>query len=95
MPKVWVKNSNKTLEGMMLRSLAFILQVNGETIETHCGGNALCGKCAVRVLEGGKFLSPMGPRERDKLEELGVADDIRLACQSHPGKDVRIEIVGR
>ncbi len=47
-----------------------------------CGGKGRCGTCQVRVLEGADHLADMTPVERDKLQQIGAADDIRLACQA-------------
>jgi ferredoxin len=50
--------------------------------------SASCGTCWVGVLGGGEKLSPVEPRERNKLTECGYNDTddprptIRLACQA-------------
>lgn len=93
MPTVMVTNTKSEIEVMMLRSLLFSLQINDVPIETECGGRAVCGRCAVKILKGKKALSPITKREQHKLTAMKAGDDLRLACQAHPGKDVEIEIV--
>jgi len=61
---------------------------------TTCGGEGRCTTCACEVLEGARWLTPMGRGERRTLEDErgpGVAlNNIRLACQARllPGPAV-------
>ncbi len=93
MPKVWIKDNPKPIDAMMLRSLLFTLQINDIRIIPFCGGNALCGKCAIRIIKGRKHLSPKSKKEEEMLAKMDAAEDIRLACQAHPGKEIEIEIL--
>lgn len=54
----------------------------GYTLDHACGGNARCGTCCVRVVEGEASLSPAGPDEVAMLRELGLAAPHRLSCQA-------------
>lgn len=54
----------------------------GYTLDHACGGNARCGTCCVRVVEGETSLSPAGPDEAAMLRELGLAAPHRLSCQA-------------
>jgi ferredoxin len=73
-------------------SLLNALTREGVRIRHDCGGKALCGTCRVRVVSGASGLSPVGERERARLDAVGAAPDERLACQSHAVRDVEIEI---
>jgi ferredoxin len=71
----------------------------GVRIRHDCGGKALCGTCAVRVIAGGAGLSPIGPREAERLAAVGGADaarpaGLRLACQARAARDAEIEVIG-
>jgi len=59
-------------------------------IEAACGGNALCKKCKVRVLEGGNELTPV---EREYLTAAELNRGIRLSCRVHCLTDARAELV--
>ena len=48
-------------------------------IEFPCGGKGRCGKCRVKLLEGE---IGMTETHRQKLEELGLSPEWRLACMS-------------
>ena len=60
----------------------------GYVLDHACGGNARCGTCCVRVVEGGENLSPAGPEEIGMLGELGLGPPHRLACQARIQGDV-------
>jgi ferredoxin len=61
----------------------------GVRIRHDCGGKALCGTCAMRVVRGGAGLSPIGPKEAERLAGAGH----RLACQAYSIRDVDIELI--
>jgi ferredoxin len=66
----------------------------GYVIDHACGGNARCGTCCVRVVEGGNNLSPAGPDEAAMLRELGLAAPHRLSCQARVYGDVVVVAAG-
>jgi uncharacterized 2Fe-2S/4Fe-4S cluster protein (DUF4445 family) len=74
------------------------LSENGETvleaamksgihINASCGGNASCGKCRIKVLEG-NAPSP----HHSEVSELDYDAGIRLACMTTPHTDMTIEV---
>ncbi|HET7838523.1 MAG TPA: 2Fe-2S iron-sulfur cluster-binding protein [Rectinemataceae bacterium] len=76
----------------------------GVEIRHDCGGKALCGTCRLRVLSGASGLSPIGPREAERLDAIrasgaippssGTGDGtIRLACQAHASREAEVEIM--
>src|SRR3954466_8258515 len=56
-----------------------------------CGGNARCSTCRVRVVDGLAHLPPRSPEELEIARTYGWADEIRLACQTIPTGDLRVE----
>jgi adenylate cyclase len=55
-----------------------------------CGGNARCSTCRIRVLEGIENCSPRNEAETELANKLGFPSDIRLACQTKIGGDVKV-----
>ncbi|MFH2114682.1 MAG: 2Fe-2S iron-sulfur cluster-binding protein [Spirochaetota bacterium] len=84
-------------EASPVYSILVAAQRNSVPLRHDCGGKAQCGTCRVRVLSG--RLSPMGERERLRLEAVGAGQAggngavYRLACQSRPGSDLELEAV--
>lgn len=62
----------------------------GVELQSVCGGAGTCGSCRVRLAEG--VLSPPTSAENDELREEEMAGGYRLACQSLPLSDVRLDI---
>ena len=93
MVSISIKNNGRQIETVMVRSILIALQVNEVPIKTLCGGKAICGQCLVRILKGQQYLSSVQPREALALQRLGADPDMRLACQTYPGKDIEIEII--
>ena len=58
-------------------------------IEFPCGGNGTCGKCKVRLLDGEIKITES---HHQKLNQLSLADDWRLACYSQCTSDITLEI---
>ena len=55
-----------------------------------CGGRGRCTTCRVRVTEGALHCPPPEPAERNALERIGAASDVRLACQLRPTGDIGV-----
>ena len=58
-------------------------------VEFPCGGKGTCGKCKVRLLEGEIKISEI---HRQKLEQMGLSYDWRLACYSLCTSNITIDI---
>jgi uncharacterized 2Fe-2S/4Fe-4S cluster protein (DUF4445 family) len=61
---------------------------NGIPIDNLCGGKGICGKCAVRIVEGS--VSPPTEVERRWMNVLG--SDMRLSCQVRILSDAVVEL---
>ena len=71
--------------------LTDLLAEEGILLQTPCGGQGTCGKCAVRVMEG-DFL-PMLPGQEEQLRSAGLlSDDEHLACQLQVSGALEIEL---
>ena len=60
----------------------------GYTIDHACGGNARCGTCCVKVIQGMENLSPVGAAEATMLMELQLGAPHRLSCQARVTGDI-------
>jgi len=58
-------------------------------IESLCGGNGACGRCAVQVTEGEV---PITAEQRAHFDEERLARGWRLACQTRVEHDLRVNV---
>ena len=82
-----------------LLPLGKVLEVNDQTplidvlheygVEFPCGGKGTCGKCKVRLLDGEIKITDA---HRQKIEQLGLSPEWRLACFSRCTGDITLEI---
>jgi adenylate cyclase len=93
MASITVRDTEYTAETTAARSVLIALQKAGVPIETLCGGRAMCGRCAVRIIRGNKYLSQQRQRETDRLRAIGAESNVRLACQTYTRGDIEIEII--
>jgi adenylate cyclase len=56
-----------------------------------CGGRGRCSTCRVRIVAGYQNLPGPSDAERRVLARVGAAPDVRLACQTHPVREVSVE----
>lgn len=62
----------------------------GVPIAHACGGRAKCSTCRIWVLDGADALPPRGEVEQALADRLAFGDEVRLACQLHPGCALRV-----
>ena len=93
MATIRVRGSSSTATSSPVRSVLVCLQQAGIPIQTKCGGRALCGRCVIQVHAGAQTLSPMRPKEIERLEAIQAPPPARLACQTYARGDIEIEIV--
>ncbi|MBO3697714.1 adenylate/guanylate cyclase domain-containing protein [Roseivirga sp. E12] len=55
-----------------------------------CGGNAFCSTCRVLVQEGLDKLPERNDKELALAKQLGLPEEIRLACQTKPQHDLKV-----
>ena len=63
---------------------------NGIPHASVCGGRGRCSTCRVRVGIGLETLPPPSEAELKVLERVGVAPNVRLACQTRPTANVEV-----
>jgi uncharacterized 2Fe-2S/4Fe-4S cluster protein (DUF4445 family) len=65
-------------------------QLAGVEIVASCGGVGICSTCKMRILQG--RVTPPTLTEEEELGKDGLKAGFRLACQTEPLEDVRVEI---
>lgn len=77
-------------ENMSLLDVALRHKVR---ISHTCDGNATCGTCLVRVIEGEEFLNSRNEWEQEMAESRGYSENERLACQCHCTGPVKVQVM--
>ena len=72
------------------KSLREILQQQNRYISAPCNGNGTCGKCIVRYKSGA---TEPTKQDREFLSEKQLEQGYRLACQSYPTGEYKVEIL--
>jgi adenylate cyclase len=72
------------------QSILEALRVAGIPHASVCGGRARCTTCRVRVGAGFEHLPAPEKIEAAALARIGAGDNVRLACQTRPSRDLHI-----
>ncbi|CTQ56865.1 Adenylate cyclase 1 [Roseibium album] len=72
-------------------TLLEISRMNNVPIASVCGGRARCSTCRVKVLEGMGVLDDPAKPEAAVLGRISAGDDVRLACQIRPQKNIHVQ----
>jgi len=59
-------------------------------IARACGGEGLCGRCGVEILEGGGRLAAEGPDETRAKQRNRIDPRLRLACRVRVDADLTV-----
>ena len=87
MARVTFQPSGLTADAIAGESLFEIGRRNRVPISTSCAGKASCGLCRVAIVDGERFLTPMGPLERRHLGNVYFITKQRLSCQARLTED--------
>jgi uncharacterized 2Fe-2S/4Fe-4S cluster protein (DUF4445 family) len=96
MPHVTFMPSGVRAEAADGESVFAIGKRAGVEIETACVGQASCGLCRIKVLEGESFLSDLTDADEKHLGNVYFLTRVRLSCQAFVnGGDVVVELAPR
>ena len=83
--------SRPPLEVRTGANLMRALLAAGVPVASSCDGDGVCGKCRLRVVEGGGHLTKPTPREADLAVRDGLGVDERISCQTRVRGDVTVD----
>ncbi len=82
-------NSENKLKSKRGTKLLQVLAENNIFLPAACGSKGSCGRCKVKVLSGGGYLTSL---EKALLSENELKDNFRLACQVKLREDIDLNI---
>lgn len=75
------------LRGSMLMDS---LLAHGLPVASSCGGEGICSKCRIQILQGQENLSIESKFEKKLRLSNKIADDYRISCQTQVLGDIKI-----
>ncbi len=90
MPKIHFLKSRPSLEVSQGAPLMQALLDHGLPVASSCGGDGVCAKCRIEVIEGQKNLSPEGTKEAILREKHIFTKNERVSCQVTINGDIKI-----
>lgn len=92
MAKIHYEGINTTVECHDMDSTILDISNTNQIPHLHeCGGNGRCTTCRIRVIDGAQNLTSPTQLERMTANMRNWDSSIRLACQTYPKGDVRIQ----
>lgn len=82
MAKITLAKSQKTIEVSDGSNLMQSLEDAGIPVASSCGGEGVCTKCLVKVIDGKENLSPRSDLEIDMQEIHEFDKNQRMSCQT-------------
>lgn len=89
MPEIFVRPDEVSIPLVEGDTLLEMAVEAGLPIAHLCGGRARCSTCRIRVIDGLDALEDRTEAEAAMAERLDFPDEVRLACQTRAGGDVR------
>lgn len=83
--------SFKSIEANPDKSLMNCLLDSQIPVASSCGGDGICGKCRITVIENSQNLTSPSDHELELLKKLKTSSDVRLSCQCFVRGEVTID----
>ncbi len=90
MAKIEFSNEKICIESNSGDSLLETALSQGINHAHACGGNAFCSTCRVLIQEGLEDLPARNQKEAALATQLGLPNEVRLACQTIPTADLKV-----
>lgn len=90
MPILTIHPSMRKLYAESDKTIFSVLRKNNIPIGSSCGGDGICDKCRVTIMDGKNNLSEMNEAELRLRNEHSFEHDERVACQTKIHGDVMI-----
>ena len=92
MPRVTLMPGRLTHEVPVETNLMEAIRSAGRPLGSACGGEGICSRCRVIILDGGENLSPPGALEQRVAAMQRLAADERVSCLATVQGDIVITV---
>ncbi len=90
MPVIRFLKDRAPLEVPVGANLMQVLRQNEIPVASSCGGDGVCVKCRLKIIEGAENLSVETDLEQDLREDRNIPPDERISCQTLVFGDIRV-----
>lgn len=91
MPQIRFLPEGKNIKSFANDTITSVASRSNIPIPTACGQKGRCSTCRVKVLQGLSHCTPRTAQEEIIAASIGLAPDVRLACQTCAVGDIDIE----
>lgn len=91
MPTIYFKKNKPPIQTLSKDHLMKILMDSGIPVASSCGGDGICGKCKIQIIDGMKNLSTENETEKVLRERLNIDKSQRISCQCRVSGDITID----
>ncbi len=91
MPKIKFVKNKPDLEVPLNANLMAALLAAGLPVASSCGGEGVCSKCRIKIIEGEKNLSAPNDTELILKEQNSLGRELRISCQVEVLGDVTVD----
>jgi 2Fe-2S ferredoxin len=91
MPKITFAKSQSPIEVPVGAQLMQSLMDAGLPVASSCGGEGVCCKCLIKIIEGKENLSPITELEADLKEIHDFGRNERVSCQTQVLGDIKVD----
>lgn len=92
MPKIKFIKNKPDIEVPVNANLMRSLLAAGLPVASSCGGDGVCSKCRIKIIEGQKNLSEPNDTELILKEQNNLSKEIRISCQVEVLGDVTVDV---
>lgn len=80
---VFAKNNRVPIEVSDTQSSLMQIILNSEMpVASSCHGEAVCGKCRLRIVSGAEYLTAENDSEKFLRQKMNLPADQRISCQT-------------
>ena len=80
---IFAKNNRAPIEVSDFQSSLMQILLNSEMpVASSCHGEAVCGKCRLRILSGAEYLTAENDNEKFLRQKMNLPADQRISCQT-------------
>ena len=91
MPKISFSKSLPPIEVPAGTNLMKALLDSGRAVASSCGGDGICIKCTIEIVDGKENLSNETEKEKDLRDIYEVSRRERISCQTFVNGDITID----